>query len=87
MIPEQMTGLERIEALEERMLNVEQAIATLRQTWQELVKQELATISVEAIHRIVQRVEAEWTGSFLPELRRTIRADVKETLESGGTNV
>ena len=37
----------------------------------------------EVINRTVAAVEAEWSGKFLPELRRTIKADVMEALRTG----
>ena len=38
----------------------------------------------ELINRVAAAVEAEWTREFLPELRKTIRADVQAELHGGG---
>jgi hypothetical protein len=65
-----------------RIEAIEQAITLLQGALQHEARKQLAPIAEEAIRRVTEAVESEWTGKFLPELRRTIRADVQETLHS-----
>ena len=50
-----------------------------------VLKQVTASQIIEALtNRVAAAAEAEWTGKFLPELRKTIRADVQAELHGGG---
>lgn len=70
---------ERISALEEQVHNGETLVAeAVLQTLKEDV------LVTQIIERTVAAIEAEWTGKFLPELRKTNRADLKEALALGG---
>jgi uncharacterized coiled-coil protein SlyX len=79
--PIHQTIEERIAELESRVAVLESTIVQLRQYIQHQTKEQLTKIVEEAVHRSVAAIEAEWTGTFLPELRRTVKADVKETLQ------
>ncbi|MDH3291519.1 MAG: hypothetical protein OEO20_11310 [Gemmatimonadota bacterium] len=69
-----------IPMLLERIEKSELLIDRLRDYLHHETRMQLAKVVEESVHRIVEKVEAEWTGAFLPELRRTIRADVEAHL-------
>ena len=85
MKPHTMSPVERLEELEARVAVLEQ----IQQQNQEVIATAvLASLKEEVVlEQVIQKttaaIEAEWTGKFLPELRRTIKADVMEALRTG----
>ncbi len=85
MKPQQMSPLERLEELELAVVDLKNQLNLKEQVIAHAVlltlKEEV--ILEEVIKRTVAAVESEWSGKFLPELRRTIKADVMEALRTG----
>lgn len=86
--PQEMTKDQMIDDLMHRMVNVEATVLELKselRASQEIVAQAVAqtvteTIAETLITKAVEAIEAEWSGKFLPELRRTIRDDIQAEL-------
>ena len=83
--PHKMTPLERLDEVEAALQVLEQVQSQNQEIVATAVLASLQEHRVleEVINRTVAAVEAEWTGKFLPELRRTIKADVMEALRTG----
>lgn len=81
--PRPMSPEERLEELESRMMVLEQV---QQQTTEIVAAAVMATLQEEGtiaeyVRVIAAKVEAEWSGQFLPELRRSLLARLEE-LES-----
>ena len=83
--PRVMTDRERIEELELAVVELKHQLDMNQQVIAHAVLLSLKEESIltEILQRVVEKVEAEWSGKFLPELRRTVRADVLESLHDG----
>lgn len=83
--PEVMTPLERIEELELALVELTRKLELKEQVIAHAVLLTLKdeVILEEVIKRTAAAIEAEWSGKFLPELRRTVKADVMEALRTG----
>lgn len=83
--PEVMTDRERIEELELALTELKHQFDLKEQVIAHAVLLSLREESIlgEIMQKVVEKVEAEWTTKFLPELRRTVKADVQESLHAG----
>jgi hypothetical protein len=100
MNPERIEALEKLsldtsnqlQALRERVLKLEEAGAVSTHEMEERIA--LAVLQTlkedvlitQIVERTVAAIEAEWTGNFLPELRRTAKADLASALQSAVSN-
>lgn len=80
-----MTDRERIEELELAVVELKHQLDVKEKVIAHAVLLSLREESIlgEIMQQVVEKIEAEWTGKFLPELRRTVKADVMESLNTG----
>ncbi len=83
--PEVMTDRERIEELELALVELKNQFDLKEKVIAHAVLLSLKEESIltEILKKVVEGVEAEWSGKFLPELRATVKADVMEALRTG----
>lgn len=82
--PEVMTDRERIEELELAVVELKHQLDLKEKVIAHAVLLSLKEESIltEILRQVVEKVEAEWSGKFLPELRRTVKADLQEHLHN-----
>ncbi|MCL7965383.1 MAG: hypothetical protein M8858_08195 [marine benthic group bacterium] len=79
----------QLHALRQRVHKLEEAgAASMQESEEKIALAVLQTLKddvliTQIVERTVIAIEAEWTGKFLPELRRTARADIAEALQHG----